>query len=604
MFPERFDTPPLPASVAALILALTFEAFPGNPEVYLDSNTTSQINNGKAATPFATVAQAVAAGAFVNGVIIGVVAGSHFRETLNLSAFTNTTVVKVGQGPDPLFDCSDMMGVSQFSLFSTNVYAITLTVQGTVSLPFFSMFENGVEFVLATSQANCTATAGSYFINTNAGGSAGTITSTTFQILVHTSDSSNPGTNGRLYEYRSRDSGYIEGSSTQFAFNIRSRRNLANDGSLTLFGTSYNLTADQGTKHNIIANVGSTLINPSCTDAYFAGQGANLLTIFTPNPVGNEVTTIVNPRLRFTPGIATNSSSTNGPILQHSSGASSMSTVIVGGTIVGGSSAFAFSNVQSVLVTGLTAVGCNGGIAGGAHLIVSGCTLQVSNLAVVASAGFNTTITNNYLSASLGFFSGGAGVISITSGALVVDIERNIIAAVASAASGNNAGVFGFSNAQRCVIRNNNFPINGYNITGLPTGLSGTPATIQDNSYFSGLFGDGATNFTLTQLQALTPCEALGVLTQTLIPTTGTTVQANGQPTTFLKPAGTLSTLTVNLPVSPYDGQPWNLASSQVITTLTLAASGKTIGTTTTTLAVNTPVHYTYMASSSTWVKG
>lgn len=70
----------------------------------------------------------------------------------------------------------------------------------------------------------------------------------------------------------------------------------------------------------------------------------------------------------------------------------------------------------------------------------------------------------------------------------------------------------------------------------------------------------------------------------------------------LIEPAGTLATLTVQMPLRPKNGQVFALCSTQVITALTLTASaGTTILGAATALAVNTPVKYMYCAKNKKW---
>ena len=81
----------------------------------------------------------------------------------------------------------------------------------------------------------------------------------------------------------------------------------------------------------------------------------------------------------------------------------------------------------------------------------------------------------------------------------------------------------------------------------------------------------------------------------TSVPTTGGTVSPAANTTFyFINPAGTLSTLTYNLPLIP-SGQCHIFMSSQIVTTLTMGVSnyGSAAGIAApTALAVNTPIEY------------
>lgn len=66
-----------------------------------------------------------------------------------------------------------------------------------------------------------------------------------------------------------------------------------------------------------------------------------------------------------------------------------------------------------------------------------------------------------------------------------------------------------------------------------------------------------------------------GVTIQEEAPLTGATVTANDSTEVMVvKPAGTIAALTLNMPQKPYDGQPLELSTTQVITALTMAAAG------------------------------
>lgn len=89
--------------------------------------------------------------------------------------------------------------------------------------------------------------------------------------------------------------------------------------------------------------------------------------------------------------------------------------------------------------------------------------------------------------------------------------------------------------------------------------------------------------------------------TQYAAPTTGQTVTA--AVTTgvlFIDPAGTLAALTVVLPAGPVDGQIFRMATSQILTALTI--TGTIVGTLTT-LAAAGSAQFIYSASGSKWFR-
>lgn len=69
----------------------------------------------------------------------------------------------------------------------------------------------------------------------------------------------------------------------------------------------------------------------------------------------------------------------------------------------------------------------------------------------------------------------------------------------------------------------------------------------------------------------------------------------------LLDPAGTLATLTVNLPSSPLDGDEVTLSTSQILTALTVG-NGTIVGTLTT-LALGGFAKFVYNTASSKWFR-
>jgi hypothetical protein len=86
-------------------------------------------------------------------------------------------------------------------------------------------------------------------------------------------------------------------------------------------------------------------------------------------------------------------------------------------------------------------------------------------------------------------------------------------------------------------------------------------------------------------------------------PTTGNTItlNSNGHTKLLINPAGTLLALTVTLPSSPSDGDIVSLASSQIVTGLTM--NGGTIIGALTALAVATFASYLYSGDASKWFR-
>ena len=88
-------------------------------------------------------------------------------------------------------------------------------------------------------------------------------------------------------------------------------------------------------------------------------------------------------------------------------------------------------------------------------------------------------------------------------------------------------------------------------------------------------------------------------------PATGFSIQIpSGASSLILNPSGALASGTIIMPATPIDGQTISIASTQVITALTLSApAGQTIYGAITTLAANGRASYQYVLSVASWFR-
>ena len=89
-------------------------------------------------------------------------------------------------------------------------------------------------------------------------------------------------------------------------------------------------------------------------------------------------------------------------------------------------------------------------------------------------------------------------------------------------------------------------------------------------------------------------------------PTSGATLTfGNNQSIMEISGSGTISALTVSLPLAPVDGQRALIFANQAVSTLTLqlnpSASGQTLNNAVTALSQNVAVEYLYSLSNLTW---
>jgi len=72
----------------------------------------------------------------------------------------------------------------------------------------------------------------------------------------------------------------------------------------------------------------------------------------------------------------------------------------------------------------------------------------------------------------------------------------------------------------------------------------------------------------------------------------------------ILEPAGTLATGTITMPASPTDGYRVGIASTKIVTTLTLTPNtGQTIPNSPTALAAGVGVTFLYRSANATWYR-
>lgn len=133
--------------------------------------------------------------------------------------------------------------------------------------------------------------------------------------------------------------------------------------------------------------------------------------------------------------------------------------------------------------------------------------------------------------------------------------------------------------------------------TGLIKAASGTLMTTPEAGEF--LEYDG-TNFYGTPNTTISRWPFAFNSVQYVAPTTGNTVTATAQVANLVcNPAGTLLALTITFPSSPINGQPFGIAISQIITTLTLNGSGTdVIDGTITTSSINSNGSWVYVSAA------
>ncbi len=231
---------------------------------YVDSVRGSDGNQGKSPGDALRTIAAVSP-KIRTGDVVALACGSHWREALLLP--DHVRVAAYGTGVRPLLDCSDPVPAANWQKTGglTNVYQAEVDLDGNDSPLWVSVWESDVRLVRASSTADCDATPGSYYPAADYGPS--------IVLYVHASDHSDPGSNGKTYEYSKRRFGLM-GSTGISVRGIHTRRNLHCNGSLSVYwyGSLTDCVASEGNKHNVYVGPGSVLSNVEADRAYFTSD--------------------------------------------------------------------------------------------------------------------------------------------------------------------------------------------------------------------------------------------------------------------------------------------------------------------------------------------
>jgi len=325
---------------------------------YVDSVGGSDSNNGRsAASAFQTIAK-LEAQTLKPGDGIQLQDGSVFHETLTVTV-ANLSIRGSGTGTQPLFDCSDRVAASAWSLTSgtKHVYQCTENTKADpVGSSWINVYENGRALVMATSVANCDARAGSYYIANQA------VTPTT--IYVHTAGSANPATDGNLYEYGSRLYGiYVPVVNGIQITGISGRRAIHSYGNFVSIYAGVrmnNCNWNDGNKHNMYVGQDAVIANTNCKNLYFGGQSATFFVHYTADANPLDVTYL-------------NCSA------QQLYGSSALVTGFYGHPATG-------ANFRNVLFDACSTFGCDGGASSfGATATYNNCNFAVGSAEPLAA---------------------------------------------------------------------------------------------------------------------------------------------------------------------------------------------------------------------------
>lgn len=202
---------------------------------YIDSVAGSDAADGSAATPWATIGHAITAGTRV----MRLKRGSVFRETVDVSGMPIPNISAYGGGPRPIISGADLIA-SGWTNYSGNVWKVDVPMEAATSTRGYpAVWENNIrltEYVIADGGGTLAGTVallqanpGSFYSTATflAGWSAGTYT-----MYVCASDSGNPSSNGKTYEYARRNLAIKHAGATLTS--IQAEKALSHDGMIQM----------------------------------------------------------------------------------------------------------------------------------------------------------------------------------------------------------------------------------------------------------------------------------------------------------------------------------------------------------------------------------
>lgn len=422
-------------------------------QYFVNQTTGSDSNNGtSAATPFLTIGKLVSVlqcgqlGAVYGGLGTQLKYREQFTGIDCSAGSTRQSLVGYGSFA-PLFDASEVISAGAFSKTGgrTSVYQadVTFSAGG-----FARVWEDNLSLPRVADLATLDSTAASYYIAADpSGGSPSTLT-----LYVHATGNGNPASNSKVYEFNKRSYG-VTSPSGMLVSNVQTRRQLGNNGSLEVGPNSFitSVTAIDGTKHNLLIHLGTTIRYCTLTDSYYNAQSKIALVLNDNTPTFDNATIehctytesleltgasgfYAHTNLGGSYGTVTcNDCNTGAGILGGISGFAAATTVITGGTFTsGGITLYSPTNTLRNLTalnvgTGGTAeaveldhVTLTGPAAGGALYIGIGShpsiNLHDSTISNASAAGvyFGDTVTsftmrNNLFTANTAEFVQGTG---------------------------------------------------------------------------------------------------------------------------------------------------------------------------------------------------
>lgn len=310
----------------------------------------------------------------------------------------------------------------------------------------------------------------------NANGSGCGAVSGTTTLICHPSDGSNPGSNGRIYEYTARNFGFDCYSNTNCsAYGLATQKGLNNNGSLSFgrFGYGEDCIANFGGKHNIYCRTGSSLYGCAALEFHYSPGIGSIMFVFNEDTPNGEGVTFAYCQCRCSTGFALGSLDT--AIDGHVNVSGSFGTVASSYCYVE-YVGFAYGGNTNQNLYYCGTLNCTGD--GGTNLIITGGNFVgcVSGLSLTPPNAGVYTWTGLTISTS-GPTS--EGIVKPNTTGITINLTNCVI----SRASGLFSGCVGLNNASTWIVNGCTFTTTGqyYNSTS-----AGSSITADNNVFASG----------------------------------------------------------------------------------------------------------------------
>lgn len=466
-------------------------------DFYVDSVNGNDDNSGTSPyRPFKTIAKLLTQ-TITAGTKIGLAANSVWREELLIPAGAEGAYVDAyGFGAQPHLNAADVIATTAWAKTDgfTNLYSAAALPVATgpqsASGHRMNVWQDGVYLTRVASLATCDSTLNSYY----------TTDETTTPVTITVNVGGDPASDGSVYEYARRQSGFNSQTNAVVAGtvrNIQTSHNLSSSGSLILGSwTADNIVASDGNRHNVYITPGGILKDSEVARAYDGGEDIIMVVYNGWTMAGTESITFDN--------VYVHDAALGSAIGGHSNDTTKFGTVEVKNSRVANvPTAYSFGDVNHAILTNSTAVTGISIAEEGSGLIdtiISGCTLTGTESATKGlNSGAVTISTSTLTAGEHGVYGNTTGAVTLTGNTVTMTLSEQI-------------PVYLFGASASLVANGNTFT--RYASTDFVYNVPASITYSGNNNTFPGsgaLFSVGGSSKTLAQWQTLTGGDAASI---------------------------------------------------------------------------------------------